>query len=58
VTLILVVLEPVNSSVTVVNVGHLPPLVRYSGGRVKMLNERGGLPLDADYEFQYESSEI
>ena len=58
VTLILLVLEPASGSVTIVNAGHLPPLVRYSGRRVEMPNERGGLPLGVDDDFRYESSEL
>ncbi len=58
VTLILLVLEPASGSVTIVNAGHLPPLVRYSGRRVEMPNEEGGLPLGVDDDFRYGSSEL
>jgi serine phosphatase RsbU (regulator of sigma subunit)/pSer/pThr/pTyr-binding forkhead associated (FHA) protein len=58
VTLILTVLEPASGNVTIVNAGHLPPLVRYSGRQVGMPDEVGGLPLGVDDGFQYDSFEL
>jgi serine phosphatase RsbU (regulator of sigma subunit) len=46
ITLAFVVLDPRSHSLTVVNAGHLPPLVRSKRGHVKQLGtEISGLPL-------------
>jgi serine phosphatase RsbU (regulator of sigma subunit) len=41
---------------TVVNAGHVPPLLRYSGRKVQMGGiDEGGLPLGVDQHYQYKS---
>lgn len=56
VTVVLVVLEPATGAMAVVNAGHVPPLLRYSGRKVQMSGiDEGGLPLGVDEHYQYKS---
>jgi serine phosphatase RsbU (regulator of sigma subunit) len=55
VTFVLAVLDLKTHEVTVVNAGHMPPLVRHAGGQVMTIGSaEAGLPLgvDADHEYQ------
>jgi phosphoserine phosphatase RsbU/P len=54
VTLVLTVLDPRRHEVTIVNAGHLPPLLR-SGGKVSeaVSEEETRLPLGVDHEVEY-----
>ncbi len=55
VTMILMVLEPVSGNVTLVNAGHMPPLVRLGDQSVEMPgSEKAGLPIGVTEEFEYE----
>ncbi len=49
ITLVLIVLDPLRHEVTVVNAGHMPPLLRRSSGEVVAIGEaESGLPLGID----------
>ncbi|MDG2207130.1 MAG: SpoIIE family protein phosphatase [Pirellulales bacterium] len=55
VTMLLMVLEPVSGKVTLVNAGHMPPLVRLGDQSVEMPgSEKAGLPIGVTEEFEYE----
>ena len=54
VTMVLAVLDPRRHEVTVVNAGHLPPLLRRSSGIVEAVGEaESRLPLGVDHEVDY-----
>ncbi len=58
VTFALAVLDPVRHRLTVVNAGHLPPILR-RGGRIELIGmEESGLPLGCDAERKYEQVEL
>jgi len=55
VTMVLAVLDPQRHEVTVVNAGHLPPLLRRGSGKVEAVAEaETRLPLGVDYEVVYD----
>ena len=54
VTMVLAVLDPRRHEVTIVNAGHLPPLLRRGPGRVEAVGEaETRLPLGVDHEVDY-----
>jgi serine phosphatase RsbU (regulator of sigma subunit) len=54
VTFILAVLDPVRHDVTVVNAGHMPPLLRLAAGQVESIGaQEAGVPLGIDSEAAY-----
>ena len=56
VTGVLAVVDPGKNSMTIVNAGHMPPLLRHSGGTVEAIGEKeAGLPIGVVEDFQYES---
>ena len=58
-TFVLALLEPAENRVTVVNAGHMPPLLRLAAGSVKELApEIAGLPLGVAEGIPYESAEV
>ena len=61
VTLVMVVIDPKTQEATVVNAGHMAPLVRHANGELSEIGEsETGLPLiiDADYEYRQHVSQI
>ena len=55
VTMVLAVLDPLRHEMSIVNAGHLAPLLRHASGKVEGLGEKaGGLPLGVDGESRYE----
>lgn len=57
VTLVLVLVDPQNHQMSVVNAGHMPPLVRRSDGSVEELGGSvAGVPLGVDPTFAYEQA--
>jgi serine phosphatase RsbU (regulator of sigma subunit)/pSer/pThr/pTyr-binding forkhead associated (FHA) protein len=57
VTFVVVMLNPISHEVTIVNAGHMPPLLRHSSGVVEALGqEESGLPLGVIDDFAFESS--
>jgi serine phosphatase RsbU (regulator of sigma subunit)/pSer/pThr/pTyr-binding forkhead associated (FHA) protein len=57
VTFVVVMIEPHENTVTIVNAGHMPPLLRHSGGVVEALGqEESGLPLGVVDDFPFEST--
>ena len=57
VTFILVVVDPVNHEVTVVNAGHMPPLLRHGNQQVEPFGEEiSGVPLGIDSDSTYEQT--
>jgi serine phosphatase RsbU (regulator of sigma subunit) len=56
VTMAFAVLKPASGDITLVNAGHLPPLLRRRGGEVVSAGEEGaGLPLGVDEHYGYET---
>ena len=56
VTGVLAVVDPQSNSMTIVNAGHMPPLLRHSGGTVEAVGEHEtGLPIGVVEDFEYES---
>src|SRR3954454_10832382 len=56
ITFLLVWLDPLRHELTVVNAGHMGPLVRHSDGRVEMIGEeRAGPPLGITGDCVYEA---
>jgi serine phosphatase RsbU (regulator of sigma subunit) len=54
VTMVLAILEPARHEVTILNAGHLPPLLRRESGVVEALGEaETGLPLGVDRDVEY-----
>ncbi len=54
VTFILVIVDPVNHEVTVVNAGHMPPLLRHGNRQVEPIGEDdSGVPLGIDSDATY-----
>jgi phosphoserine phosphatase RsbU/P len=60
VTFVLTVLDPEREEATLVNAGHMAPLLRRSTGRVEPIgdDEAGGLPLGIDPDLKYNSSTL
>ena len=57
VTMVIAVLEPARHEVTIVNAGHLPPLLRRGPGAVEAVGEaEAKLPLGVDREVDYAQS--
>ena len=55
VTFILAVLDRSHHEVTIVNAGHMPPLLRHGGGQVESVgDDEAGLPLGIDADFAYQ----
>ena len=55
VTFVLAVLDADRNEITLVNAGHMPPLLRHSGGKVEEIGgDEAGLPLGVDADFEYE----
>jgi len=55
VTFILAVLDRSRHQVTIVNAGHMPPLLRHGGGQVESVgDDEAGLPLGIDADFEYQ----
>ncbi len=56
ITFLLVIVDATRNQITVVNAGHLPPLLRRSSGRIEVLGEiEGGPPLGVNPDHIYES---
>lgn len=56
VTFVLAVLDADCNEITLVNAGHMPPLLRHSQGVVEPIgSEQAGLPLGVDADFSYEA---
>jgi serine phosphatase RsbU (regulator of sigma subunit) len=54
ITLVLTILDPHRHRVTVVNAGHIPPLIRRQNGRIDELGQSAaGLPLLIEPDFSY-----
>jgi len=59
VTLVLTVLDPYSHEVTIVNAGHMNPLLRRAGGRIEELTaDAMGLPLGVRGNVEYEPQQI
>jgi serine phosphatase RsbU (regulator of sigma subunit) len=57
VTFVVVMIEPLENTVTIVNAGHMPPLLRTHSGVVEALGqEESGLPLGVVDDFPFEST--
>lgn len=55
VTLVLAVLEPGTGRITLVNAGHMAPILRTTEGQVRMIgSDESGVPLGVDVEYPYE----
>jgi serine phosphatase RsbU (regulator of sigma subunit) len=55
VTFVVAMLDPGREEVTVVNAGHMPPLLRHSGGQVEAIGQdESGLPLGVVDDFAFE----
>ena len=56
ITFVVAVIDPVSHQLTLVNAGHMPPLLRRSGGQVEPIGqEEAGLPLGVVDDYQYQS---
>lgn len=56
VTMIFAVVDPAKEEMTLVNAGHMPPLVRNAAGEVEEISEEiAGLPIGVYEDFEYES---
>ena len=59
ITLILIVLEPDNHKCTIVNAGHMPPVLREKSGNAEQLsNQVSGVPIGIVEEYTYEQYEV
>jgi len=59
ITLAMVVLDPKANTLTVVNAGHLPPLLRSKGGKIQPIGtEVSGLPLGIQTETMYRQAQV
>ncbi|MEZ6073384.1 MAG: SpoIIE family protein phosphatase [Pirellulales bacterium] len=59
VTLVLALLDTTSHRLTLVNAGHMAPLLRHATGDVEEIGEEAsGIPLGIDDEFEYESVEV
>lgn len=55
VTFVLALLDPNEHELTIVNAGHMAPLLRHSQGKVEPIGaDEAGLPLGVDSDYQYE----
>jgi len=58
VTMVVAVIDPHNHKLTLVNAGHMPPLLRASSGEViEIGGEEAGLPLGVVDDYEYEAYE-
>lgn len=58
VTMVVAVIDPRTNKLTLVNAGHMPPLLRRSSGEVVEIGgDQGGLPLGVVDDYQYEAYE-
>ena len=58
-TLVVAVLDPRNHRITLVNAGHMPPLMRAASATVRAVGvEEAGLPLGVDSTHAYDSLEV
>jgi serine phosphatase RsbU (regulator of sigma subunit) len=60
VTFVLTLLDPAKQEITLVNAGHMPPLLRRADGKVEPIgdDDSAGLPLGIDSDSQYCSSTL
>lgn len=59
ITLVMIILDPVQHTATVVNAGHLPPFLRHADGRVEAVSTKtAGPPLGVLPDHHYESTQI
>ena len=59
VTLVLALLDTSTHRLTLVNAGHMPPLLRHASGDVEEVGEEAtGIPLGIDEDFEYESTDF
>ena len=59
VTMVLALLDPQREEATIVNAGHMPPLLRRGMNRVESIGgELSGVPLGVDADYQYNSSTV
>ena len=59
VTLVLGLLDVEESKMTIVNAGHMPPILRHQSGEIRQLAiEEAGLPLGIMEDYEYEAVEI
>lgn len=59
VTLVLAILDPRKHTLTIVNAGHLPPLLRTAGNEVRRLAaDDSGLPLGVQPEYAYRATKV
>jgi serine phosphatase RsbU (regulator of sigma subunit) len=59
ITLAIIVLDPRQNSMTIVNAGHLPPLLRHRNGSIKQLGTKtSGLPLGIQPETVYQQIQV
>jgi sigma-B regulation protein RsbU (phosphoserine phosphatase) len=60
VTFVLALLDPARQEITLVNAGHMPPLLRRGDGKVEPIgdDDSTGLPLGIDADTQYNSSTL
>ena len=57
VTFVLVLVDSVSHKLTVINAGHMAPLIRRAGGQVETFSEEvSGLPLGVDRETKYQAA--
>ena len=52
--MILAVIDPVKNTMTLVNAGHLDPIIRDSDGLRQVSREIAGLPIGISEDFQYQ----
>lgn len=58
VTMVVAILDPGNNKLTLVNAGHMPPLLRRNSGEVVEIGgEEAGLPLGVSDDYEYEAYE-
>lgn len=56
VTMIFAIVDPQTHEMTIVNAGHMPPMLRHADGTVEEISEEiSGLPIGVYDEFEYES---
>jgi len=59
VTMVMAVLDPGRHNATIVNAGHMPPLIRRASGKVEPAAATiGGLPLGVDTGFEYRAATV
>ena len=59
VTFVVTVVDPAANRVTIVNGGHMPPLLRKADGSVVPISdEQAGPPLGVDFDYEYEACDI